>query len=115
MVAVNKTLQCPIFKPVEDYSDVLYFIVPVVLLDTLDFDELLTTSKATARKSLDGKFALVSYRTDEKAAVAFNDKPAALALTAAENVKDIAAIRAEVAKEAWTAKEAAIGEVEVVK
>lgn len=113
MATVNKALQTSIYKRHEDYSDVRYFIVPIAQLDTLNFDELLTTSKDTARRSVDGKYAIVSYRTDEKVAVDFNDKPAALALTVAENVKNIAAIRAEVAKDTWTAKEAAIGEVEV--
>jgi len=115
MATVNKALQTSIYKPVEDYSDQRFFIVPVDKLKDLDFSELLTTSAETARRSVDGKYAIVFYRTDEKVAVDFNDKPAALALTAAENVKDFDAINVEVAKETWTPKEAAIGEMEVVR
>lgn len=62
LLRVEKSLQRSMFKEHEDYSDIRYMIVPVEMLDELDFDELTTTSKETARRSVDGKLAIISYR-----------------------------------------------------
>ena len=49
-----------------------YTIVNISELDNLDFSELLTTSKDTARRNLDGTMAIVS----------FNETPAYFSLAA---------------------------------
>ena len=47
-----------------------YIIIDVSELDNLNFDELATTSKETARRSLDGTKAIVSF--DETPAYFFS-------------------------------------------
>jgi hypothetical protein len=113
----NKALQRPIYKAVEDYADRRYFVVPVSVIDatatvdgdtatvdgekvyTFDFSEVLTSNRTSARRSNDGKYAILKYRTDPRA-VDFADKPKSLTTTA----MTIEQVRTETAKANWTAE-----------
>lgn len=95
---VNKSIQRSIYKPVEDYSDARYIIIPVSMLDELNFEEFLTTSKDTARRSVDGKLAIVSFRIDQSQ----NERPVKCSADRVYSHQEILKI---VAGDNWCAKE----------